>query len=327
MSYQFKFDELNNEFYLKVKQKNSIYFPNEAGSIHTVTSNINDDILLVKEDMYAFNDLKMEAEFGSNNSLLIGLILEGSRYIYDSRNNTTKKEGQNNINIIDKKNENPLYIMDKDTQTKSIGILIKESFWEENLFCHLKDEKRLAIERDIKENITTIYKSSLASFKTLSLAKEIYNSPFIGTLNNLYLQSKVYEIIHNEFLDIINEDNKPKQNKIILSQEDIEALYKAKELILENKKHFSLDELSKKVALNQTKLKYGFKQLFHTTPGNIMLEARMYEAKRLLETSEYNVTEIAQLTGYKYIQNFTKAFIKFFGTSPSEIMKSRTYYY
>ena len=316
MSYRFKFNELTKGNYLKEKGFSSIYFPDELGYINTTNENINDDILLVKEDMYANNDFIMEVACNSNNCLLIGIILEDC------------KHRPNNLNITTKRNSKLLFAMDKNIHRKSIGILIEKNFLENNLFCHLKDKKRMEIEKDVKKGVTTIFKSSLASFKTLSLAKEIYTSPFIGTLNNLYLQSRVYEIIYDEFLSIINEDNNSsKQNKIILSQEDIEALHKAKALILQNKKNFSIEELAKKVVINQTKLKYGFKQLFHTTPGNVMLEARMYEAKRLLETSEYNVTEIAELTGYKYLQNFTKAFIKFFGTSPSKIMKTRKYYY
>ena len=115
--------------------------------------------------------------------------------------------------------------------------------------------------------------------------------------------------------------------KTILTKDDIEALHAIKSLIMQDKRNFSINELSKKTAMNQTKLKYGFKELFNTTPGNMMLEARMYEAKRLLEKSECSVTEIAQITGYKYIQNFSNAFMKFFGTNPKEVMKSRKYYY
>ena len=316
MLYQFKFNELTKEYFLRKDELNSIYFPNEVGYMNTINENINDDILLVKEDVYANNDFQMEAESGNNNNILIGIILEGGMC------------NKNNINITNKRNSKMFLRMDKGTHKKGIGILITKKFFENNLLYQLKDEKRMEIEKNYQNDISTIFKSSLVSSKTLALAQEIYNSPFCGILNNLYLQSRVYEIIHDEFLSIINEEDKRSmQNKIILNQDDIKALYKAKAFILKNKRHFSLAELSKKVALNQTKLKYGFKQFFNTTPGNIMFEARMYEAKRLLETSEYNATEIAQMTGYKYVQNFSNAFIKFFGKKPSDLMKSRKYYY
>jgi len=316
MSYQFKSNELTQEYFLKEKKLNNIHFPNEVGYMNTINKNINDDILLIKEEVHANNDFNMETDSGITDNLLIGIIIEDTQ--------STK----NKIGMTIKRNSKQFLKMNKDNQRKGIGILIEKNFLEDNLFCHLKDEKRMEIEKNAKDGITTRFKSSLTSTKTLALAKEIYNSPFTGTLNNLYLQSRVYEIIHDEFLSIINEDkNKSKQNKVMLSKNDIEALHKAKALILETKMHFSLDELSKKVALNKTKLKHGFKEIFHTTPGNIMLEARMYEAKKLLEVSEYNVTEIAQVTGYKYVQNFTSAYKKYFKQSPSDIIKSRKYYY
>jgi len=316
MSYQFKFSELSQEYFIKKKKLHSIYFPKQVGYINTMHENISDDILLIKEDVYANNNFNMETDFDSDKGLLLGITLQGG------------EKADNNTNMSIKRNLKMYLNMNKDMHRKGIGVLIKKEFLENNLLCHLKDKKRMEIEKDEQDGITTRLKSSLASIKTLTLAKEVYNSPFKGVLHDIYLQSRTYEIIHNEFLTLINEeDKKPSNNKMILSKEDIEALHKIKSLIIEDKGNFTINELAKKAAINQTKFKYGFKKLFNTTPGNMILEAKMYEAKKLLETSEYNVTEVANITGYKYVQNFSNAFMKFFGTSPKELMKSRSYYY
>jgi len=313
MSYRFNFKDLCQEHLKKNKDVEHIFFPNNLGSSHDYKEHITNDISLVKHDMNINGDFEILVEdIKDDYTLDINIVLQGE---------------ENNISIEYKKQRKGLVKLSKDSYSKGLNLCIQNSFLEENLFSLLKDEKRMEIEKNTKNGIETLFKSSLVSSKTLALAREIHSSPFNGTLNKLYLQSRVYEIVHDEFLSIINEENKKPTQKIILSQYDIEALHKARILILENKKNFSISELSRKVALNEKKFKYGFKQLFHTTPGNIMLEARMYEAKKLLEASEYNVTEIAELTGYKYVQNFTNAFIKFFGQSPKDIMKSRKYYY
>jgi len=325
VSYSFKLNDIDGYYIFSDKKSSRFILPNNLGYIDSSKEDISDEIYLFKEDIQSYSDLKIITDHKCDNSMYMTVALQDASISYDY---TTSKEVNHLENgvVIEYKNKlNKSFTMTKNTQTKGIGLIITNSFLENNLFSHLRDKQRLEIEKNEKKGITTLFKSSLANAKTLSLAKEIYNSPFDGMLNNIYLQSRVYEIIHNEFLSLINEkDNK---QKIILSQKDIESLHKAKKLILENKRNFSLDELSKKTALNQTKLKYGFKQLFNTTPGNIMLEAKMYEAKKLLETSEYNVSEIAQITGYKYIQSFTRAFIKFFGIAPKELMKNRKYYY
>jgi len=328
VSYSFKFDDTYEHYNSSNKKSKHLVFPNNIGHIDIYKEDISSDIYLVKENMQSYIDLDVLTNNTFETCMYMTVALQDTSLSYDYTTNKEVNHLKNGIVIEYKSQSKKSFIMTKDTQTKGIGLTITKNFLEDNLFSHLKDEKRVQVQDNIQRGVTTLFKSSRASTKTLNLAKEIYNSPFNGTLNNLYLQSKVYEIIHHEFLTIINEDDKKqKTNRIILTQDDIEALHKAKALILENKKNFSLEELSKKVVINQTKLKYGFKQLFNTTPGNIMLEAKMYEAKKLLETSEYNVTEIAQITGYKYIQSFTRAFIKFFGIPPSEIMKNRKYYY
>jgi len=328
MSYRFNFKDLHQEYLKKNKDINHIFLPNQLGSSHTYNENISSDISLVKHDMNINEDFEMLVEsINENHTLAINISLQGKAYGYNYLTKSEKNDKSRDISIEYKNQRKDLFKFSKNTKLESLGIFIKDSFLEENLFSLLKDEKRIEIEKNTKNSIKTLFKSSLASSKTIALARQIHNTPFKGALNKLYLQSRVYEIIHDEFLSIINEEDKKLPKKVILSQDDIKALYKARTLIIENKKSFSIPELSRKVALNEKKLKYGFKQLFHTTPGNFMLEIKMYEAKKLLELSEYNVTQIADLTGYKYVQNFTNAFIKFFGQSPKSLMKSRKYYY
>jgi len=328
MSYRISFNNAYKDFSRKNQDSNHIILANDLGSYHTYNEEISNDIHLIKHNMTINEDFEMLVEgIDENHTLSINIPLQGQVHGYNYLTKSEKCDKAKDISIEYKDHRKDLFSFTKNTNLESVGIFIKDNFLEENFFSLLKDEKRMKIEKNVKNDINTLFKSSLASSKTLILAKEIYNSPFDGALNKLYLQSRVYEIIHDEFLSIINEEDKKPIKKTILSQEDIKALYKARALIIENKKSFSIPELSRKVALNEKKLKYGFKQLFHTTPGNFMLEIKMYEAKKLLETSEYNVTEIAKLTGYKYIQNFTQAFIKFFGTTPKELMKSRKYYY
>ncbi|WP_320043724.1 AraC family transcriptional regulator [uncultured Desulfobacter sp.] len=165
----------------------------------------------------------------------------------------------------------------------------------------------------------------MANYRTLFLAKEIYSLPFEGELNNLYLRSKVYEIIHNEFYSLINTNKLPSSSshEILLRKDDFEALHNTRNFIIENKKNLCIKELIKKASVNKNKLRYGFKELFNTTPGNLVFEVKMHEAKSLLEARELNITEISDAIGYKYVQSFSYAFKKYFGITPSEFIKSK----
>jgi len=81
------------------------------------------------------------------------------------------------------------------------------------------------------------------------------------------------------------------------------------------------------VRVNDFKLKKGFKEVFQTTPYNLLLDYRLEYAKKLLAESDLSVGEISQKIGYKYTASFSAAFIKKYGVTPKSIMKSKKYYY
>jgi AraC-like DNA-binding protein len=165
------------------------------------------------------------------------------------------------------------------------------------------------------------------NFKTQTLAKEIFDSPYTSELDKLYVEVKTLELIHTEFNTLFKERDH-KANIVKLSSKDKEAIYYAKEILskrIDNPP--SIAELAKNVAINELKLKMGFHKFFQETPYNISLEYRLQEAKRLLEKSELNINEISSKVGYKYVQSFSNAYLKRFGVRPKDMMKSRKYYY
>ena len=64
-----------------------------------------------------------------------------------------------------------------------------------------------------------------------------------------------------------------------------------------------------------------FKQVVKVTPMQYILSLRMANAKTLLETKDYNVTETANAVGYENALYFSRLFSKHVGMSPSEYKK------
>jgi AraC-like DNA-binding protein len=145
-------------------------------------------------------------------------------------------------------------------------------------------------------------------------------------LQMLYLESKLLDLIYTTFKSIETEDQ---NENIYLNTKDIECLYKAKTLLLNNMTNPpSLKELAYKSAINEFKLKKGFKQLFGNTVYGLLQEYRLNEAKKLLESNEINISEASSLVGYKSISHFSKIFKNHFGITPIQIKKeTRTIYY
>ncbi len=149
------------------------------------------------------------------------------------------------------------------------------------------------------------------------IIKSIINSPFDdNTLNQIYLESKILELLHTSAsLKGIKDD-------IYLSQKDIECLYKAKDILLSDIQNPpSLNQLARKSALNEYKLKKGFKYLFGNTVYGFLQIKRLEVAKDLLKTGDINISEASGMVGYKSLGHFSKIFEEYFGISAKEIKK------
>ena len=105
---------------------------------------------------------------------------------------------------------------------------------------------------------------------------------------------------------------------------DLERIHEAREALLGSiHQPLSLSELSKKIGLNIKKIKIGFKQLYEKTPFDLLLNARMEAAKRLLDGSDKSIGDIAESVGYTSTQSFSKAFKKHFGYRPLAYRKKK----
>jgi len=141
-------------------------------------------------------------------------------------------------------------------------------------------------------------------------------------LQEIYLESKILDLFYIT-TNSLKKDLK-ENNNIYLSTKDIESLNKAKKILIENMTNPpSLKNLAYKSAINEFKLKKGFKQLFNNTVYGLLQEHRLNKAKSLLETKEVNISEASSLVGYKSISHFSKIFKEQFGITPIQIKKTQ----
>lgn len=286
---------------------------------------LHDDIFLIKSDVFFKEEKKMEM-VSRINGLLITINLNGGIShtglssgldLHLSKNTTT-------MNLI--KIEEGIDKVKANTHLQSLNIIFKKEFIQNNLADNSSYEK--LIEFFEKKTDSINLKDSETSLQNQIIANDIFNSPYSGDLNKIFLQSKVLEILVNELKELDEKNVSPTKTNIKFSTYDKEAIYKARDILFKNFHNPpSIPELSKKVALNEFKLKIGFNTFFHTSPYRMLNEYRMLKAKEFLEKSDMNVSEVSQAVGYKYIHNFSKVFSQRFGVRPKDIMKNRKYYY
>jgi len=324
LPYHFTGDDLRT---LSLEQ-NSIYnikFPKNIGYINIKNSTITENISILKKDNHFNNKATLGfADFNSSENVFhINITLEGNDKIKLSDTKQTLNLSQGNT-VTSFGGDGKGLRINNDSPFKAIGILVKGDFLEKHLFSKIEDTKI------INNQTLNLFKNGTTNIKTQICAQELFymQDQENDSLSSIYKESKVLEIIYNEFKDILNAQKQSTVKTLKLDEYDIQALCKAKEILINNIQNPpNITELSKLVKLNKFKFQHGFKKKFNITPYKLLEQARMEKAKYLLEYDDMNVNEISQAVGYKYQNNFSKIFKQYYKISPKELMKSRKYYY
>jgi AraC-like DNA-binding protein len=138
-----------------------------------------------------------------------------------------------------------------------------------------------------------------------------------GSLRSLYAEAKACELLSLSVQSVIDSEAGLDRRDSGLTAKDMEKLHKARQQLeaqfLDPPK---IADLARTVGLNEAKLMRAFKQTYGATIFDFTQQLRMDLAKKLIETSELSVTEIALEVGYEYSSNFTTAFKRHFGITP-----------
>jgi AraC-like DNA-binding protein len=146
---------------------------------------------------------------------------------------------------------------------------------------------------------------------------QLLNCQYLGQLKQMYIESKVVEIITHLLAQLVFAGFNPHIDRP-LRPDIMERIREARNIVdcnLQNPP--SLLEIARQVGLNDCYLKRGFRQMFGTTIFGHLLTQRMEQARRLLQEGKMNVTEVAYEVGYSSLSQFARAFKKQFGAKPS----------
>lgn len=291
--------------------KMNFIFPDNIAQMSIRNFFINQDICLYKVMIDANNDFCFYSEpskekYGCLHYQLVGNTLSIGQ---SSKEKTHYHKQKSSLYII---NEESFYHNFFQGKTVSLGILLSDSLLK-NILPY---SDKIVSTKKIKSKATNL--------AVETLLKDIYNCQYNDKLSEMYICSKVLEIIYMEFFSL----QEKSLLKVKIDEQDMEALHKAKKILIASYDNPpNIISLAKMVSMNDYKLKYGFKAIFNTTPYQFVLDYRLKKAKILLEKGDMNVSEIAKISGYKHIQSFSIAFLKHFGILPKSINKNKKYYY
>jgi len=160
------------------------------------------------------------------------------------------------------------------------------------------------------------FASSIAVVLSQILQSKIHDS-----IKALYIKGKVYELLSLYFNK--NQDPSIEQCPFLIDEENVRKIRRAKEIILQRMTNPpSLENLAVEIGLSLKKLKEGFKELYGDTVYSYLLDHKMEEACRMLNTQKYNVNEVGLRLGYSTASHFIAAFKKKYGTTPKKYLGS-----
>lgn len=87
------------------------------------------------------------------------------------------------------------------------------------------------------------------------------------------------------------------------------------------KKEINIEEYARSLHISPCWFNRRFKQITKVTPLQYLISIRLANAKMLLETRDYNITETAYATGFSDPLYFSKLFTKHIGMSPTAYKK------
>lgn len=211
----------------------------------------------------------------------------------------------------------------KGTHLHGAEITIYKKYFDEFLFQHFPG----AI------NLDYFISNHTYHYLPLEIACIIQTLRHLATsdrLTPLYLESKILEsiaLLHNEicsssqntFTNVFNHGpiKIGKERYITLTVSDLHALQKAYDILTKEACNPpTIKSLSRRVFLNEQKLKAGFSAQYHMSISAYTHSVRMTMAENLLSTTELSINEIAKKVGYHHSSNFAKIFKKSHGISP-----------
>lgn len=150
------------------------------------------------------------------------------------------------------------------------------------------------------------------------ILQQIVNCPYQGTVRNLYLEGKVFELIALR-LQYAFEESLTSPRSHNLRADQIELVYHARDILVARLDDPpSLMDLARHVRLSHAKLEQGFRDIFGTTVFGYLRDYRMDKARQLLYEGKISIAQIANAVGYTNPAQFSAAFKRRFGITPRE---------
>ena len=110
--------------------------------------------------------------------------------------------------------------------------------------------------------------------------------------------------------------------KTSLSEIDAKRVAAAHQLVSESwREPLTVAEVARRSGLGKAKLTQGFREMYKCTVAEAVSERRLLHARTLLSLSDLPISSVGYRCGYQSNASFTRAFVRRFGTTPTDLRR------
>jgi AraC family transcriptional regulator len=136
-------------------------------------------------------------------------------------------------------------------------------------------------------------------------------------LMNEYLYHCLFNFYRIYYKEILVKSEQLNVINIGARNELFKRLNNAKDYMISNyNKDIQLEDICKYACLSETHFYRSFKQTFHCSPHQYLIQLRLSQAKYMLKNTNYEVREIVNLVGFDCVSSFIRLFKDRFGVTP-----------
>ncbi len=311
--------EIANQLGLEIVN-NGFHIPSNQGKGYFFQMQLNKNILVAYYELL-LNETTTIIRNKSENDNIIPIIFWLSNSGIKQEINSENKE-------LGKDSPNGIFLPANSTETKYTfpsGVLVK------NITLFVTKKWLLKNIRKQNNYLSNVILSSASFFlfeeinyKMSELIMQMEDT-LINKINHPLVKINLYadtlKLMHFFFEKILS---RPTNKQMLnISPQDIQGLFKVKTILINEYVSIpSTSCLAKECGINQRKLQRLFKQVFGKSIYQFAISIKMNEAKKMLMTKKYSVSEVGYLVGYSNLSHFSEKFKEHFCITPKSFLLS-----
>ena len=298
---------------------NRFQIPADQGDGCFIQMQLSEDILITCYELL-LNEQTTIVRKKSNNDNIIPIIFwlsdSGVKQALNSINKEIGKGTPNGIflpaNAIETK-----YTFPKNVLVRNVTVFIHKQWLQENI--NRKDDYLNNVILSSK-NYFLFEEISYDMNEALLQIEDALKNNINHTLARINLYANTLRLI-NLLFDKVLIRSKDRQ-MVNITPRDIQHLFKVKSILL--REYISIpstEYLAKQCGMNKRKLQRLFKQVFGKSIYQFAVSVKMSEAKKMLRTKKYTVSEVGFNVGYTNLSHFTEKFKEYYNITPKTFLK------